>query len=181
MDPLTATAVAGKATDAVSQVAIAKIQADSTVKIAKVSAQASRYTTSVTEADEILSVLDRPCIRVNIPDPDFSVSMDLSILSLLGGLAAADLYKGYRLNWQEGFINTDGAMKNTDIIGGLAGTIPLDPRALAVLAGLFEVPTEGAAPGSSPPPYAPQPAGGTTTNFFQDIVHRLYKGLGKII
>jgi len=141
-DPVSAVANAsGKTVDAVSQVAISKIQADASVKMAKVAAQASKYQTSVNESDEILSILDRPCIRVNIPDPDLSVTMDLSILSFLGILAGIDLYKGYRANWDEGIVNRAGAISNTDVISGLSGTVPMDPRALAVLAGVFQTAT----------------------------------------
>jgi len=141
-DPVSAVANAtGKTVDAVSQVAVSKIQADASVKMAKVAAQASRYQTSVNEADEILSVLDRPCVRVNIPDPDFSVTMDLSILSFLGILAGIDLYKGYRALWDDGIENRNGATSNTDVISGLSGSVPMDPRALAVLAGVFQTTT----------------------------------------
>lgn len=140
-DPVSTVANAtGKVAGSVAEVAKAKIQADASVKIAKVTANASKYTTSVTEADEILSVLDRPCIRISIPDPDFQVTMDLSILSLMGMLGVADLYKGYSFLWNLNVFNQEQARNNTEIMEGLAGTVPMDPRSLAILAGVVEGP-----------------------------------------
>jgi len=180
-DPVSAVANAtGKTVDAVSQVAVSKIQADASVKMAKVAAQASRYQTSVNEADEILSVLDRPCIRVNIPDPDFSVSMDLSILSIMGLMASVDVYKGYRYAWDLGSFPFDLANTNTKEIIGLSGTVPMDPRALAVLAGVFkEVSKPGeSGGGSGGGGYPDNPLGTGFFDLFYNELKKLQKWSG---
>jgi len=146
-DPLSAVSAAtGKTISGVADVAKAKIAAQASVQVAKIAAGASKYNTSVNEADEILSVLDRPCIRINCPDPDFAITMDLSILSLMGGLAIFDLYKGYQSLWASGSLATETAQANTSEVIALAGTVPVDPRALAIMSGVISEPP-------TPPPW----------------------------
>jgi len=128
---------AGKVVGAVADVSKAKIEAKAQVDIARIAASASKYTTSVDEASEILSVLDRPCVRISIPDPDLSVTMDLSILSFMGGMAVVDLWKGYQELWNTIGLAAQTAGANTTQMISLAGTVPIDPRALAILSGVL--------------------------------------------
>ncbi len=121
---------------------IARIKADAEQKIAKRQAESHEYSVSVDEASEILSVTDRPFARVTWDlSPRLKISFSFSIMSIAGLFYLKDLWEQYddlTLYKQElgpGVKVTDQAVNNTEIFAGLLGTVPMNPRALALLTG----------------------------------------------
>jgi hypothetical protein len=135
----------GDTVKAASQAYIAAVQAKAQREIAKTVADADKFQTSVNEADEILSILDRPCVRARWQiSPDLTVDFDLSIMSILGLMAAYDINRQYaalhKAFEESGIWDTEQAENNTQEILGNLGTIPLDDDALAILSGVVEPP-----------------------------------------
>lgn len=122
----------------------AKVQAQAQVAIAKATANASKFNTSVTEADEILSICDRPFVRFSGElSPGLQVEANLSIMSIMGLMACFDLGEQYtmlsEMRRQHGIVKD--ARDNTQLFQGLLGQVPLDASSLALLSGAIPTPS----------------------------------------
>lgn len=79
---------------------VEKKKAELQHKTALAQSAADKHNTIVNEADEIMSIIDRPCLRFTWQLGDLSLSGDLSIMSLMGLGAAADLLTQYKNKFQ---------------------------------------------------------------------------------
>jgi len=152
----TASKAKGAATTGVAQATSGYLQAREKAKadiaIAKYEAAASKFTTSVQESDEILSITDRPFLRINYQvSPQLSIEANLSLMTLFGLLAVNDINEQYiRLQRAYEIAGlTKDARDNTQTFNALLGVVPLEPTAIAQLAEVIDTTTPGAEGSSS--------------------------------
>lgn len=126
------------------QVALATIEAAKHDARAKIQAaiamgEAQRATKSIDEASEVMSVMDRPCLRIHGDiAPGLHCELDLSILSIFGFMAAWDVAGQYNQLQRMDPTRYADAVQCTSIIQGILGYAPIDPRAASVLANAFQ-------------------------------------------
>lgn len=107
---------AGNISKSISQGYAAKQQAKAQIAVAKEQAKAAITTTQIDESSEIMSIIDRPFLRIRDKSGNTEVQLDISLQTLMGLFAITDMMSSATKKQR---------YQNIEIFQALAGYAPL--------------------------------------------------------